>query len=180
MKLTGAVIQNLKPHADGRRVNYFDSQHKGLCLRVGKRDKTWTYHYRFNGKARSPALGKYAIGRTDHMDRSGAINEASTIDKLVDQGVDPKSARKLTQPKPTAINVNVFNLRVKQFLDFYQSRVKPETYSQAQRLLESRFVNSISHTDVGKVTRSQVVKLLEAMHSTPAQANRLQHQARVT
>ena len=45
VKLTGVVIQNLKPSDNGKRLDYFDTQHKRLCLRVGKRDKTWTYHY---------------------------------------------------------------------------------------------------------------------------------------
>ena len=93
-KLTGVVIKNLKPTGDGGRLNYFDTDHKGLCLRVGARDKTWVYHYRFDGKLRSPALGKYAPGRVDHMDRAAAINAANHIDELIGQGKDPRAPKK--------------------------------------------------------------------------------------
>ena len=98
-KLTGVVIKNLKPTDDGARLNYFDTKHKGLCLRVGARDKTWAYHYRFDGKSRSPALGKYAPGRMDHMDREAAIDAADRIDKLIGQGKDPRTQKAKPKPK---------------------------------------------------------------------------------
>jgi hypothetical protein len=68
-----------------------------------------------------------------------------------------------------ATNTNIFSLRVKQFLNLYKSQVKPQTYGQAQRMLESSFIAPISQSDVNKITRSQIVKLLDGMHPTPAQ-----------
>lgn len=173
-KLTGAVIQSIKPKDDGSRVNYFDSQHTGLCLRVGRRDKTWAYHYRFNGKCRSPVLGKYVLGRTDHMDRAKAIIKASDIDNLVDQGIDPKFSKVQVTPKPSVKNPNSFERRTKQFLTWYKkTKIKPQTYRQAKRLLESDFLNSIKQIDVKQIRRGQLVDLLESMDETPVQANRL-------
>lgn len=75
-KLTGVAIQGAKPNDDGSRAWYWDSAHKGLCLRVGNRDKSWLYYYRFDGKQRNQTLGKYAPNRFDHMDRDAAIDAA--------------------------------------------------------------------------------------------------------
>jgi integrase len=174
-KLTGAVIGKLKPAEDGKRLNYFDSQHKGLCLRVGVRDKTWAYHYRFNGMSRSPALGKYAPTRMDHMDREGAIAAANQIDSQIEQGIDPKTPKTALKPKPkpTTANPNALKSRVKQYLKLYRSEVKPSTYGQAKRVLAGAYLQSLAETDISKITRVQLVELLEDMDETPVMANRL-------
>jgi integrase len=172
-KLTGVTIQHLKPSEDGTRVNNFDSGHKGLCLRVGKRDKTWAYHYRFDGKMRSPALGKFVPGRVDHMDRAAAIAKANQIDEQVSDGIDPKVVSKPVKPKPTTKNPNTFKRRVKEYLILYKQTVKPKTYNHAQALLTGEHVSTIEHSDVSKISRSQIVKLLENMDKVPIQANRL-------
>jgi len=174
-KLTGVVIKNLKPTDDGGRLNYFDTDHKGLCLRVGARDKTWVYHYRFDGTLRSPALGKYAPGRVDHMDRAEAIKAANRNDELIEQGIDPRTQKVKSKPKPrpTTKNPNALQRRVKQFLKLYKAEVKPSTYKQAERLLTGPYLDLLAQTDVGKITRVELVELLEDMSDTPTQANRL-------
>ena len=172
-KLTGVVISGLKPSADGKRLDYFDTQHKGLCLRVGKRDKTWTYHYRFGGNQRSPSLGKFAPTRIDHIDRSAAIAAANEIDEQVTQGIDPKFNTRPVQAKPTVKNPNSFNKRADQFLSHYEKHVTSKTYKHAYSLLNSPHISTLTHTDVRKVTRIQLVKLLDDMDKTPSQANRL-------
>lgn len=178
-KLTGVTIKNLKPSKNGQRVNYFDMAYRGLCLRVGKRDKTWTYHYRFNGQSRSPSLGKYCPGRVDHMDREAAIRAASEIDRLVDQGIDPKSTIKRTRRNPRAANANAFESRVKEFLQDYKSGrgrprvVKEKTFRHAESLLQSDYVAALKSTDVASITRSNIINALDQMSDTPTQANRL-------
>lgn len=172
-KLTGVMISGLKPGEDGKRLDYFDTQHRGLCLRVGKRDKTWTYHYRFEGGQRSPALGKYAPTRIDHMDRSAAIAAANEIDKQVDLGIDPKFKTRPARTKPTVKNPNSFKKRVSQFLQYYENRVTAKSYTHAKSLLNGPYVSTLVHTDVNDITRVQIVELLDDMDRTPSQANRL-------
>ena len=104
-KLTGAVIKNLKPGADGSRAWHWDVSYKGLCLRVGKRDKTWSYVYRFDGKQRNQRIGKFAPGRSDHMDRAAAIVTADEIESFIENSIDPKSNNKPVKPKPGVSNV---------------------------------------------------------------------------
>jgi len=173
-KLTGVVIQKLRPNDDGSRAWHWDTTYKGLCLRVGKRDKTWVYYYRFDGKQRNHRIGNYAPERADHISREAAIGQADEIDQKVEKGIDPRTNSKPTKPKPTTKNPNTLSRRVKQFLALYEADVKPSTYQQAKRLLTSKFLDSLAQSDVGKITRVELVELLEGMIETPTQANRLQ------
>lgn len=172
-KLTGAVIQRLKANPDGSRAWYWDASYKGLCLRVGRRDKTWLYYYRINGKQRNQTLGKYARDRVDHLDRESATTDADQINQWLDQGKDPKNLKKLAKTKPTVVNPNSLEKRVEQFLKLYKHEVKQSTYNQAKRLLEGNHLESYKQTDVSTISRAQLVELLEDMDDTPAQANRL-------
>jgi len=173
-KLTGVVIQKLRPSDDGSRTWHWDSAYKGLCLRVGRRDKTWAYFYRFDGKQRNHRIGKYAPGRSDHVDRETAIAAASEIDRKIERNIDPKLKADSIKPKPTTKNPNALKRRVTQFLDLYESEVKTSTYKQAERLLTSPYLDLLAQTDVGKISRVELVELLENMSDTPTQANRLQ------
>lgn len=172
-KFTGAVLNNLKPKEDGSRVTYWDGSFRGLCLRVGRRDKTWSYYYRFNGKLRNHRLGKYAKGRVDHMDIDAARKAADAVAKLVEQGVDPKTRKIAVEPKPTIKNPNTLKRRVKQYLDLYKAQVKPSTFAQGERLLTGPYLADFEQTSVKRITRGEVVELLEGMAATPVQANRL-------
>jgi integrase len=173
-KLTGVVIQSLKPEADGSRTWHWDASYKGLCLRVGRRDKTWSYMYRFDGKQRNHTIGKYAPGRSDHVDRKAAMLAADEINTQIESSIDPKGKTKSTKPKPAAKNSNTLKRRVKQFLKLYKRQVKASTYGQAQRLLTGVYLASYEATDVKKISRVELVELLEDMSDTPTQANRLQ------
>ena len=173
-KLTGARITNLKPLPGEAQTRYFDSSYAGLCLRVGSRDKAWAYVYRFDGKLRYKTLGKYAPKRNDHMDRAAAITEADRIGAMVDKSIDPNGNKKLVKPKPALKNPNALKRRVKQFLKLYKRQVKASTYGQAKRLLTGAYLAGIEATDVKKITRVELVELLEDMSDTPTQANRLQ------
>lgn len=57
--LTDPFIRSLRP-AESGRVQYFDNNVKGLCLRVSATNrKTWCVVYRFNGRVRRYTLGVY-------------------------------------------------------------------------------------------------------------------------
>jgi integrase len=173
-KLTGVRIATLKPLSGQARTQYFDSAYPGLCLRVGLRDKSWCYYFRFNGRKQYKSLGKYAIGRTDHMDRAAAIKAADEIEKTIEKGINPTATPIRVVRKPTVKNPNAFTRRVQQFLIYYERQVKPKTFVHASGLLTGSHVTSITNSDIDKISRSQIVELLEGMHATPVQANRLQ------
>jgi integrase len=173
-KFTGVVLKHIKPLPGETRTKYFDSEYGGLCLRVGARDKAWCYYYRFDGKKQYKTLGKYAPGRTDHMDRDAAKKAAGEINSQIEKGINPKAKAKPVKSKPTTKNLNALKRRVQQFLKLYKRQVKLSTYKQAERLLTGVYLDGFASTDVKKITRVELVELLEEMSDTPTQANRLQ------
>lgn len=186
-KLTGAILDKLKPASGQPRTRYFDSQYAGLCLRVGGREKTWCYLYRFDGRKQYTTLGRYAPGRIDHMDRAGAIAAMGRIDALIEQGISQtkKDPRDPVKARPTSANPNAFHRRVSEFLTWYESsptkrggkRRGKATVAQAQRLLTDKgryhYLEPLAHTDVSAITRADILRLLGAMPGNPFQANRI-------
>lgn len=86
--LTDPFIRSLRP-AEGGRVQYFDNNVKGLCLRVSETNrKTWCVVYRFNGRVRRYTLGVYPlIGLADARQRATfALREVSA-------GSDPSAVK---------------------------------------------------------------------------------------
>jgi integrase len=57
--LTDRYVASVKPDADIAQVDVFDVGHSGLALRVGHRDKVWTFHHRVGGKLKRVRLGRY-------------------------------------------------------------------------------------------------------------------------
>jgi len=185
-KLTGIAIQQCKPNPDGSRSYTYDSSFPGLCLRAGRRDKSWVYYYRIDGKLRGKTLGKYAPDRVDHMDRAGAIEEAERTDELVKSGQDPSQPAITKKTKPTTKNPNIFHRRVKQFLKWYKTSPKkrggsqrsPATIAQAKRLLSKKkgtvhYTKSLAFMDVSSIKRANILHLLEGLSDKPYQANRI-------
>jgi integrase len=187
-KLTGVAIQRLKPNPDGSRSYTYDSSFPGLCLRVGKRDKSWVYYYRLDGKLRGKTLGKYAPGRVDHMDRASTIEAAERIDAIVGKGKDPDQIEiqaDVQKAKPTTENPNAFHRRVEEFLKWYKTSPKrrggklrsPATVAQARRLLSEdgsiHYMKPLAYSDVSTIRRADIIRLLESMSDKPFQANRI-------
>src|SRR5262245_38445328 len=57
--LTDRFVAGVRPSEGVPQVDYFDQGHPALALRVGHRDKVWTFHYRDNGRLRRAKLGRY-------------------------------------------------------------------------------------------------------------------------
>lgn len=187
MKLTGAILDKLRPQSGESRTKYFDSQYGGLCLRVGQREKAWCYFYRFDGKLQYDTLGKYAPGRIDHMDRAAAIAAMGQIDQRIEQGIDPKGKAKSEPVKamPTTANPNAFHRRVAEFLTWYEISPRRKggelrskaTVNQARRLLTDQgrfhYLEPLAHSDVGSISRKGIIDFLGDLSENPFQANRI-------
>jgi hypothetical protein len=89
-----------------------------------------------------------------------AIDAANLIQNLVDQGIDPITKFTSQPSKPAVSNPNQFKERVSQFLKLYALDVKPATFDQANRLLQSKYVSDLNGIDVSRITRAMIVRLL--------------------
>jgi len=174
VKFTGLMLQNLKPKQGGGRRDYFDANYAGLCLRVGARDKTWAYFYRFDGKQVKETLGKYAPGHVHHMSHKDAKDRADQINLNIQDGKDPRTQKVPVKKKATSINPNTFKRRVDEFITYYEtSGKKPATVIQAKKMLLSQRLDDWHSTDVTNISRPELVTLLEGMDETPVMANRI-------
>ena len=55
--LTDKFVANVKATKGVPQVDYFDLGHPALALRVGHRDKVFTFHYRVAGSSSGRSLG---------------------------------------------------------------------------------------------------------------------------
>jgi integrase len=75
LALTDRFVANVKATS---QIDYFDEKTKGLSLRVSPGAKTWTFHYRWQGKRARATLGSYpatSLGeaRTRAIEARGAV-----------------------------------------------------------------------------------------------------------
>jgi integrase len=57
--LTDKFVASVKASKDVRQVDYFDAGFPALALRVGHREKVFTFHYREKGTLKRKKLGRY-------------------------------------------------------------------------------------------------------------------------
>ena len=57
--LTDKFVASVKAPKDVPQVDYFDAGFPALALRVGHRDKVFTFHYRDQGTLKRKKLGRY-------------------------------------------------------------------------------------------------------------------------
>lgn len=84
-RLTDALIKSSKA-VPGKRVELWDADVRGLCLRVSRNSKCWVYRYR-NRDGRQPRL---AIGEYPGLGLSDARDLARDLRNAVRQGRDPQ------------------------------------------------------------------------------------------
>jgi len=114
------------------------------------------------------------------MDRAAALDAASHIDRKIEDGIDPQISPQIISPKPSAPNTLAFEYLIPEFLKHYKTRggrkkgpVKPKTYQNGKSLLLGDRVSQIKNLDVRKISRAQIIQVLEDMSDTPYLANRL-------
>jgi integrase len=57
--LTDKFVASVKPSNEVAQVDYFDKGYPALALRVGRREKVWTFHHREQGELKRKKLGRY-------------------------------------------------------------------------------------------------------------------------
>src|SRR5436305_15081206 len=89
---TLALTDRFAAHAKANsQTDFFDEKTRGLSLRVSPRSKTWTYHYRWNGKRARATLGTYratSLGeaRTKAIEARGAVEAGNDPRAIVTSG----------------------------------------------------------------------------------------------
>jgi integrase len=85
LALTDRFVANVKAAS---QTDYFDEKTKGLSLRVSPGAKTWTFHYRWQGKRARATLGSYPATSLGEA-RTKAIEARGNVEA----GNDPRATR---------------------------------------------------------------------------------------
>lgn len=100
-KLVNSKAKNACPKADGRPQNLTDGG--GLFLHVSTGGKYWRYNYRFQGKAKTLAIGVYP---------NISLKQAR---ELLARGIDPSSHKKAQKNLQAALNKNSFEAIAREY-----------------------------------------------------------------
>ena len=163
--LTDLSIQKLRAPATGQ-IEVFDAKAPGLSVRVGSSGaKSFFLTFRVKGDRRR-RRGK--LGRYPDMSLSSA--RAQRIEKLAiaNRGTDP-----FVSPGPRDASAAKFDACVERFIAQYVLPTS-KTPENPIRILRNEFVAAWGDRDVRRITKADVVKLLQAIRErgAPVAANR--------
>lgn len=161
LKLTKKIIDNLVVPLT-QRVDYLDTQVKGLVLRISpKGSKVFYFLKRIDGKLERVKLGDYPSISLDQ-----AKDKIKLLDAAILQGANPAEAKRAIKAEPT------FEELLRQYVTSKRSRSGKPLAERTQRdylkLLETHLA-PIAKLKISKVTKDAVRKL---KIGSDAQANR--------
>ncbi len=168
--LTDLFCERVKPPATGR-VEYFDASFGGLALRVTESGhKSFSVHFRMNGKLRRYTLGRYPAIRP-----AQARRDASAALELARTGTDPTAAKRAKRYEipPDADTVRTV---VDDYLDRHMAKnTAPGTYAEAQRTMKCDILPKWRDRPIASITRREVIALVDDIVARGAdvQANRV-------
>jgi integrase len=142
--LTDVVVQRLKAET---QTTYWDASLPAFGLRVGRSRKTWVVMY---GEHRA----RRTLGHYPTLSLAKAREEA----------------RKFLAFKPQFAPVS-FAAAVDLFVETQKQRTRPRTWKEAERLLLRHFLPKLAKRPLGDVKTAEVLSVLDALLSTPSEAN---------
>ncbi len=165
MKFTDRSINALRPK--GERYEVWEDGRTGFGVRVAPSGRvTWTYLYRFNGKARRMTLGTYP-----HLSLANArVKHAEAKRRLAagrDPGVEMVEARRAERQAETVQDL------VDEFLEKY-SRPRKRTADEDERCLKKDVLPYWGGQKAKSITRRDAIVLLDTIvdRGSPIMANR--------
>jgi len=173
--LTDLFCERVKPPASGR-AEYFDANFGGLALRVtDSGHKSFSVHYRMNGKLR-----RYTLGQFPAMKPAQARREASAVLELARAGADPTAAKKaLRYTRPP--EADTFKAIAEDYLARHMAKnTAAATFVEAKRTLDCDVLPKWGARPIATITRRDVIELIDGISGRGAriQANRVQARLR--
>lgn len=97
-RLTKTYIEKLPKVASGKQAFYWDSEQRGLGLRVTSGSKSFIFQQRVNGKS-----ARITIGAWPDMTAEDARERARKMAVMIDDGIDPRKKIKKDQAQNTTL-----------------------------------------------------------------------------
>jgi len=171
IKVTHTGIKALvnKPHS--KRIDYFDSAHKGLCITVGPRGGVWYYFRRIDSK-----LTRLRIGAWPETGIKEARTEAGRFEEDIEAGKHPKAvqARERSDKRESRRldELRLIEKLAKEWREQHFENLAASTRRDYERLL-TEFVEAFRGRDAAKIKRGEIIRHLDTIKARSAsQANR--------
>ena len=159
-KLTARIIESMA--ASGKRSQIFDSEQRGLCLRISESgEKSFSVCYKHSGRMKRLTLGKFP-----EVSLADARSRAREALNRVANGVDPQQHKMIERLADT------FGELVDTFLEKYAD--KKRSGREDRRILKKYLVPELRHVRAKDVMRAQIRVILDAIaKDAPIMANRV-------
>lgn len=176
-KLTDRGVASLKPGPTGRQ-EFFDSEVRGLFLRVSEDSKVWGWRYRSPTGSGQPRMriGHYvspeqAKDNPDALTVAGARAKARRLRSLVDEGRDPAAEAKAAKEAAKAQPVHTMEDLAQAYLTACEKgryrprrKVKRAKTVEGERWLWSKhWAPHIGSVKIDALTRAAICKPLDAL-----------------
>jgi hypothetical protein len=161
-KLTDLFAERVKPPASGRS-EYFDAAFGGLALRVTPNGhKSWSLHYRINGRLRRLTLGSYPA-----IKPARARAEAQHALDRVRAGADPAEEKKARRER---LEADTFGAVTEDYLARHLAKNNARsTYIEAKRNLEKDALPGWRNRPVASITRRDALDLIDRIAARGAE-----------
>lgn len=159
VNLTAKLLDSMK--ASDKRIEYFDTDVPGLCLRITETGrKSWGLYYRFAGRQQRLSLGNYvAISLKD------ARKKAKDALHDIAHGINPAAAKREDRDAPT------FRTLAERYRDEYA--LKKRSYREMARIIDRMLVPHFGAIRAKEITRREVKELVgDIAGRAPIMANR--------
>lgn len=167
--LTAAAVEKLKPPKTGQ-ADHFDAGYPGLALRISYGgSKTWTFHYRIDGKQRRMRLGTLTT-----MTLAEARDAWRDARAKVEQGVDPSPPDADTASPQSAPVVHTVRSVGLDFIERY-CRPRNRTANEVDKMFKNHLYPALGNRPIEDVTRKDILQFVDGVEKTVpgAGANRI-------
>jgi integrase len=151
--LTEKFVASVKATKDVPQVDYFDLGHPALALRVGHRDKVFTFHYRQGGVLKRAKLGRYPEMTLAEAREAWRLHRKALAEGKVLVAVDA----------PTQVSVLIAGAVAAQWLEAWQRDKRPNTVKAVERQLKTEILPAWGERDIRSIGKHDVLSLLDSI-----------------
>jgi integrase len=160
--LTDIAIKNLRA-AKGERLEVWDDKVPGLGIRASSGTKSFVLLYRHDGSSKRLTLGRYPV-----LSLGDARKLATEALYKITHGENPQVEKEQARSFPR------FDVTVDDFVRLHCDRQnRNSTARQTERIMRTRFTPVLGAKDVRKITKIEIIKILDDILSEglPSAAN---------
>jgi integrase len=151
--LTEKFVASVQPTDGVAQVDYFDLGYPALALRVGNRDKVFTFHFRAGGKLKRAKLGRYPEMTLAEAREAWRLHRKALAEGKVLVAVDA----------PTQVAVLIVSAVLAQWLEAWRRDKRDNTVKAVERQLKTELLPAWGERDIRTIAKHDVLSLLDSI-----------------